>query len=120
MDTIMTNIAYKVSSGNPNLPDGFVLDHFETEESSVEGFIVVNKAVFDTVFANNVNLLKAHEAKKGIVTADLAAPPPPLRPASDAEPISQSVLLQQQKMVEQETKDAALFREFLAWKQSQG
>lgn len=116
----MKNVAYKVSKGNPNLPDGFITEHFETDQDVEEGCIIVSNSTFSVLLENNVSLFRSFEASKGIVTADPNATPPPLRPASDAQPINQEIMAQKQAEMQQSIADAELFKQFLAWKKSQG
>lgn len=82
-------IAYKVSKGNPELPDGFITDHFEVTTPILEGYTVVSLEAFNSIFQGNATLLQAFERSRGIITVDStqvpvetpkvaqAVPPPP-------------------------------------------
>jgi hypothetical protein len=120
MDTIMTNVAYKVNTTNPNLPNGFIIDHFETDQSTVPGYLVVDSATFSTLLKNNVTLMRIHETNKGVNAAPHDAPPHYQRPASEAEPASNDMMAQKQQAIQQSQADAALFAQFMAWKNAQG
>lgn len=124
MDTIMTKIAYKINTTNPNLPNGFIVDHFETDQDTVEGYIVVDMSVFSQIFANNVTLLRQHETNRGITPSNPFQPPHPKRPNNEAEPIDQTVVAaRKQEMADAQAAsedNAKLFKEFLAWKNSGG
>lgn len=85
----MKNIAYKVAQGIPNLPDGFVIEHYETNDDTVEGYLVVPKAQFQYILDNNIPLFRAFEAARGIVTGDPNAPPPLRRSNSEAQRVPQ-------------------------------
>lgn len=119
----MTKVAYKVNTTNPNLPNGFVIDHFETEQDQVEGYLVVDKDVFQRLLLNNVTTLRQHEMTQGIVGGP-GTPLATLRPASEAQPIDQALMEQKKKAYEEELAkrqaDAELFQQFLAWKKSLG
>lgn len=122
----MKNVAYKTISGNPNLPDGFIIDHFETDQDTVEGYIVVDKNVFTQLLANNVVLMRAHEANKGVVSVHPHSPPPPRKPDSAAEPADPEIMAKikqdiedRKKALQQDRADAALFQQFLEWKRTQ-
>lgn len=128
----MLKIAYKVSQGSPNLPDGFIIDHFQTDKDAVEGYQIATQAVFEKMLEFNINLMRNWEKQKGLVTVDSTNPPQDPRPTVAAQPISaedratqlaaakkalQKPLLEAAGVSEENTK---LFQEFLAWKQSQG
>lgn len=122
----MKNIAYKTSQGNPNLPNGFITDHFETDEDAIEGYTVVDKNVFSQLLQNNVMLMRSHETSQNIKGAGPGTPPFPRIPNRLAEPTDHSIIEARKKEVEeakkksqQETADAELFKQFLAWKKSQ-
>lgn len=124
----MKNIAYKTISGNPNLPNGFITEHFETDQDVLEGYTVVNKAAFDQLLINNVMMMRMHEENKVNVTAAHPnLPPVPRRPDSHAEPTDHATITQIKKEIEdrkkaaqQDQADEALFKQFLEWKRSQG
>lgn len=123
----MTKIAYKTNTTNPNLPNGFIIDHFETDQDMVEGYIVVDKAIFSQLLANNIPLMREHETNKGITSAHPNLPPVPRKPNEAAEPVDHATMTQIKKEIEdrkkaaqQDQADAALFQQFLEWKRSQG
>lgn len=122
----MKNVAYKTMQNNPNIPDGFIIDHFETDSDVVEGYIVVNKFAFEQLLANNINLIRAFEAKKGTSVAHPNLPPVPVKANSVAEPADPAIIakikqeIEDRKKAEQQNQaDAALFQQFLEWKRSQ-
>jgi hypothetical protein len=120
MDTIMKNVAYKTIQNNPNFPDGFIIDHFETDDDVVEGFVVVNKEVFSQLLLNNITLMRAYERNtKGIVEAHPNNPPRPIIANDKAEPASINVITERNKAIQQNQADVELFKQFLAWKSSQ-
>jgi hypothetical protein len=127
MDTVMKNVAYKTIQNNPNMPNGFIVDHFETDEDKVEGYMVVSAASFTQLLANNVTLLRTHEINKGITGADPAQPAHMARPNEHAEPVDPTLKAQQQAAAEAAAKaqqqkqdeNSALFQEFLAWRNAQ-
>ena len=115
----MKNIAYKVSQGNPNLPDGFVTDHFETDETAIEGYSIIPQAAFQTVLDNNIFLYRNFEKGNGIVTSDKVTVPTPIKPDSEAQLPSPESIAATQKALKEQADSAALFQQFLAWKASQ-
>lgn len=115
----MTNVAYKINTTNPNLPNGFIVDHFETDQDAVPGYLVTDAATFSTLLKNNTTLMRMHETNKGVQAAAHDAPPHWQRPASEAEPASTDFMSQKQQANQQNAENAALFKEFLAWKASQ-
>lgn len=126
MGGIMKNIAYKVSKDNPNLPDGFITDHFETDKDSEEGYLIAPLGLFNKLLENNIELYRNFEKAKGIITADSNAPAVTPRPAEEAQTVAAAA---PQSVAEAAAAQAAnanvannaqLFAEFLAWKQSQG
>jgi DNA replication protein DnaD len=122
MDTIMTKVAYKINTTNPNLPNGFITDHFETDQNEVIGYTVVDVSVFEKLLQNNLTLLRQHEINNGIQGAPHDAPPhyQMHKPASEAVPADTALMQQKQKQIEQHIADTQLFQEFLAWKRTQG
>lgn len=116
----MTKIAYKVSQGSPNLPDGFITDHFQTDKDTVEGYQVATQQVFEKMLEYNVTLFRNWEASKGIVTADSTLPAKPARPAQEAEPVPPDVKMAATKAAATTAENAKLFQEFIAWKTAQG
>jgi hypothetical protein len=116
----MTKIAYKVNTSNPRLPNGFIIDHFETDQDTVPGYTVVDMATFQVLLNNNVALMRQHETNIGILAAPHDAPPHPQRPAHEAEPVDHQIVEQRKQELKQNTQDHELFKEFMAWKRSQG
>lgn len=111
MDAIMKYIAYKIAKNDPNLPDGFITEHIETDEESLEGYTVVTLDFFNAIFQNNAVLIRQDEAsKETIVTVPPNALAPVLRPASDAQNVPTD-------LVQSDTPadNQALFNQFLAW-----
>lgn len=122
----MKNVAYKTMQNNPNIPDGFIIDHFETDQDVVEGYKVVSKATFDQLLMNNVDLMRAHENKKNVTSAHPNLPPVPQKSNNAAEPADPSIVAKIKKdiadraaAIKQDQEDAALFQQFLEWKRSQ-
>ena len=115
MDGIMTKIAYKLAKDDPTLPNGFVIDHFETENSTEEGYIVTSKENFSLILSNSANLYLNYERNKGIVL-DTGKMTEPVKKV--AEPLTKSQIAEEvsdSKKAEEEE----LFKQFLAWKASQ-
>jgi hypothetical protein len=124
MDTIMKNVAYKTMKNNPNIPDGFIVDHYETDDDTVEGYIVVAKEMFSQLLLNNVTLMRAHETSaKGIEPAHPNNPPRPVIANDKAIPADMNIVVARQKemqqAVEKNKADVELFKQFMAWKASQ-
>jgi hypothetical protein len=124
MDTIMKKIAYKVNQNNPNLPTGFITEHFETDEDAVEGYLVVSKDVFSQMLVNNISLMRTHESTKlGVSGADPRFPGHMQRPNHEAEQIDASLMAAKKKEMEEKLKknkeNMELFAQFLEWKKSQ-
>jgi hypothetical protein len=116
----MKNIAYKTAQGIANLPDGFILDHIETDQDAVEGYTVVSKEAFSVLMANNVPLFRNFEKSRGVLPADPNAPPPVQKTNSDAQPHPPEVLAAFKKAQEDASNNAQMFQQFLAWQKSQG
>ncbi len=116
----MTKVAYRVNTTNPNLPNGFIMDHFETDQDAVAGYTVVDASVFEKLLQNNVQLLRQHEVNKGVQPAPHDAPPHYQRPASEAEPVDNVIMEQRKAEIAQNTADMTLFKQFMEWKRSQG
>lgn len=116
----MKNVAYKTMQNNPNVPNGFIVDHFETDEDKVEGYTVVPLSVFSQLLANNVTLLRQHESNKGIMGADPAQPGHLAKTNDQAVPVDPAMKAAQQaaeQAAQQKSAEhAALFEEFLAWR----
>lgn len=119
----MTKIAYKTNVDNPNLPHGFIIDHFETTEQSVEGYVVVDSVVFSQLLANNVNLMRLHENVSGIKGAHPELPEFPRRSNNEAEPVNQTLMAERKRLAEEaaakEKEELKLFHQFMEWKKSQ-
>jgi len=115
----MKNIAYKTSQNNPNLPNGFITEHFETDEEAVEGYTVVDKNIFSQLLENNVNLFRGHEVNRGIIGIDPSIPEPALRPADHAEPADTKIMEDINKVRQENKADAQMFQQFLEWKRTQ-
>jgi len=117
----MTKIAYKVNTTNPNLPNGFIIDHFDTDQDQVEGYIVVDQSVFDDLIQSNVQILRQHEANQSTSGApQQGIPVHPRRDASEAQPIDPQIMAQKNQSLAQAQADTQLFQQFLEWKKSQG
>lgn len=52
------NIAYKVSQGSQDYPDGFVTESMETDEDVVDGYTVVSNEEFREIMLQNPVLMK--------------------------------------------------------------
>lgn len=119
----MTKVAYKVNTNNPNLPVGFIMDHFETDQDAVPGYLVVDSNTFNLLLQNNVTLLRQHEVNKGVQAAPHDAPPHAQRPASEAEPVDSALMnakkAEMDKRISENAANQELFQQFLAWKKSQ-
>lgn len=114
----MKNVAYKTTKDAPGLPDGFVTEHFETDEDVEEGYSIVSKDNFAILLANNISLLQNYESStKGIIAASAAPPAPDTTRV--AQPVSEETKAARQKVLDEQAKNAELFAQFLAWKASQ-
>ncbi len=107
----MKYIAYKTAKNDPNFPDGFIVEHFETDKDALEGYSIATLEVFNLLFQNNVTLVRKAEVDRGVVTQNPNAPLPVLRPASDAEIVPSDL---GNPGSSQDTA-AELFNQFLAW-----
>jgi hypothetical protein len=114
---IMKKIAYKVSINNPNLPNGFIVEHFETENDSEEGYFIASIESFSVLIANNATLIKKFEESKGISYLEKA----PRESLSNRTPqaLSPELVAEAKKIKEDKQKEIELFQQFLAWKNSQ-
>lgn len=83
----MKYIAYKTAKNDPNYPDGFITEHFETDQETLEGYTVSPLEIFNILFQNNVNLVRTSENARGIVPQHPTLPFPVLRPASEVEQV---------------------------------
>ena len=120
----MAKIAYKINTENPNIPHGFIIDHFETTEQVVEGYIVVDKHIFSVLLENNVNLMRSHEnTVVGIKGAHPELPEFPRRSNREAEPVDQTLMAEKKRLAEEaaakEKEEMQLFHQFMEWKKSQ-
>ena len=117
----MKNVAYKVSKGSKSYPDGFVTDHFPTNNDQEEGFLITSVENFNLLLANNVTLMRNWEALNGIIVAENkseeAEKPDPNKVAEKQSPES---LARTQQLQNDNAKEAELFKQFLAWKAQQG
>jgi len=114
----MKYIAYKTALNDPNLPNGFITEHFETTEPTLEGYQVVPLDVFNKIFQQNILLIRAAEAARGVVPVTHNMSPPTPRPALEAEPLPADFVSPTQTSPTTSTNDPAsqqLFSEFLAW-----
>lgn len=106
----MSYIAYKTAFNDPDLPNGFITEHFETSEPTLEGYNVVSLEVFNGLFQNNISLMRTLEKSKGIVTITPNLPPLPLRQVSEVEHVPSNFSSEPSP-----SDNAALFQQFLAW-----
>lgn len=83
----MKYIAYKTAKNDPNFPDGFITEHFETDQETLEGYTIASLEVFNILFQNNVTLVRSAEAARGISPQHPGLPVPVSRPASDVEQV---------------------------------
>jgi len=116
----MKYIAYKTAQNDPNLPNGFITEHFETDQATLEGYTVVTLEVFNALYQNNVNLVRKAEADRGIIPQHPALPAPVLRPASDVEQVPANFVppppAQAPGMPQSvDPSNQELFNQFLAW-----
>jgi hypothetical protein len=108
----MKYVAYKVAKNDPNFPDGFITEHFGTDQEVVEGYSVVLLELFNIMYQNNVSLIRSSEIAKGIVTVDPSTPLPELRPAHEAEHLPSDFA---EAPPANTPNNAELFNQFLAW-----
>ncbi len=116
----MRYIAYKKADDSVvNLPNGFITEHFETDQPTLEGYEVVTLEVFNTLFQNNVRLVRESEAAQGIMTPNTV--PVMVAPAinAKAEPVVPVTSNNQSSNGQPTTDQAVLFQQFLAWMASQ-
>ena len=106
-------IAYKTAQNDPNLPSGFITEHFETDKDVVEGYTVVSLEVFNALFANNVTLIRQAEAAKGIVTVHPSTPAPTQRSNNEVEHVPDDYV--PPAPTNPDPNNAELFNQFLAW-----
>lgn len=119
----MKNIAYKTIENNPNFPNGFIIEHFETDEEVLEGYNIVDKTVFSQLLLQNVNMMRAFESQNNITGAHPNVGPVPLTPNNMAQPVDTAIMAAKKKEIEDIKKakdeERELFKQFLAWKKSQ-
>lgn len=108
----MLKVAYKVAMNIPGLPNGFIQEHFETDQDSVEGYLITSKENFSNLLANNAALMQAFDAQNGVVTT----PPAQKEKPKVAEPIAPEVLAERQALEDKAKQDMELFKQFMAWK----
>jgi len=116
-------IAFKTAKNIPNLPNGYVIEHFSTDGQpdgyyDGYGYTVVSKEIFETILKSNIDLFRNWEASKGIVTIDSSIPVPP-PPKRVPEPVPPEVRAAREKAIQEEADNQKLFQEFLAWKAAQ-
>lgn len=113
----MFNVAYKVSKNNANLPDGFVIDHFQTNEDEIEDYLIVSVDVFQNILNSNTELFIKFEKSK-ISTNPKQAPKASIVNPADILAVNKEKVPADDKSQE-DIDNEKLFKEFLAWKNSQ-
>lgn len=108
----MKYIAYKVAKNDPNLPDGFITEHFGTDQETVEGYNIVLLELFNIMYQNNVALIRSSEIAKGIVTVEPNTLLPEPRQAHEAEHVPANFT---ETNPDNTPNNAELFNQFLAW-----
>lgn len=103
-------IAYTIAQNQAGLPNGFITQHFATDQASLDGYFVVPLDVFNTLFQNNVTLLRQQELARGVLTVNPSTPAPIPRSASDAEAVPADFVTPTSNPA-----NAELFNQFLAW-----
>lgn len=116
----MKYIAYKTAQNDPNLPNGFITEHFETDKETLEGYNVVSLEIFNALYQNNVTLVRAAEAARGIVPQHPGLPTPLIRPASDVEQVPANFVPPPPAQApgspqSVDPNNQELFNQFLAW-----
>lgn len=109
----MKYIAYKTAQNDPILPNGFITEHFATDQETLEGYSVVTLEIFNALFQNNITLIRRSETSKGIVTVNPNTPTPVLRNAAEVEQVPANFV--PPNSVETNAASAELFNQFLAW-----
>ena len=112
MGGIMKYVAYKIAKNDPNFPDGFITEHFGTDQDTVEGYSVVLLELFNIMYQNNVSLIRSTELAQGIVTVNPNTPAPVLRGAHEAEHVPSDFV---DAPIGNGPNNAELFNQFLAW-----
>lgn len=108
----MVYIAYKTAQNDPNLPNGFITEHFQTDKDTLEGYNVVTLEIFNALFQNNTDLVRKAEATRGVVTQNPNTPTPVLRSAAEVEQVPSNFVPPAQTAG---PPNAELFNQFLAW-----
>lgn len=108
----MTYIAYKTAQNDPNLPNGFITEHFQTDKDTLEGYNVVTLEIFNALFQNNAVLIRKAEATKGIVTQNPNAQTPVPRAVSEVEQVPSDFVPPAPAV---NVASAELFNQFMAW-----
>lgn len=114
----MSYIAYKTAQNDPNLPNGFITEHFQTDKDTLEGYNVVTLEIFNALFQNNAVLVRKAEAARGIVTQNPNTPPPVPRSVSEVEHVPPDFVPPAPAAPttpEATAANAELFNQFLAW-----
>lgn len=106
-------IAYKTAQNDPNLPNGFITEHFETDKETLEGYTIVSLEVFNALFQNNVVLMRQFENARGIRTVNPSTPTPALRNASEAQQVPADFV--PPAPPGPDPNNTELFNQFLAW-----
>lgn len=108
----MKNIAYKVSKGSEQYPDGFITESIETDEDSLEGYTVVPMESFPKLVQESAQLLhNFNDAKKFAQNKSVSAEKIPQQLTNEAKA--------EVKKFREGQANEELFKQFLAWKQSQ-
>lgn len=103
-------IAYTIAQNQVGLPNGFITQHFETSQSTLDGYLVVPLDTFNALFQNNINLIRQQEAGRGIMTVNPSTPAPILRSAADAQGVPSDFVSPTSNPANTE-----LFNQFSAW-----
>lgn len=104
-------IAYTVAVNQPGLPNGFITTHFATDQSTLDGYLVVPLDTFNTLFANNVTLIRQQEVNNGLMTVPASTPAPVPRPATEAQHVPADFVAPSNNS----PASLDLFNQFLAW-----
>jgi len=104
-------IAYTVAVNQAGLPNGFITSHFATDQSTLDGYLVVPLDMFNTLFKNNVTLIRQQEVNNGVIGVPPNTPVPVPRAASDAQHVPPDF----NPPPPTSPANAELFNQFLAW-----
>lgn len=107
----MKYIAYKTAQNDPNLPNGFITEHFETDQETLEGYNVVTLETFNILFQNNVPLMRQAEIAQGIRPVNPNATM--IRPTNVVELVPDNFV--PPAPANPDPNNAELFSQFLAW-----